>query len=288
MMLFAQCAVALALGPPAEAAAEAGGDGRPGVVEPELEPESAPSASVDASEIGTIAPDKIAELAIEATNAAARAGLDPSCVHVSLVEINPMEILRGVRVSIVTDDFVLRDPQGDLRGPVLRDCIKCSDKELRTLAAEAIQIAIERHKAWVDQQAQEPAPEPVVELTDPVVLPVVDDPRAPTGALLGVGVSAVVLGAAALTTGAVFAAMEPAPFPNRVQKHLLRDLRPPGYLLLGSGAVVAAAGAIMIGVHARRSSKSNKGAHKTTDSPAVTIVPSSSRGQWHLSLVGRF
>lgn len=222
-----------------------------------VEPASGAPATVavDASEVGTMPARMVADVAAKATQALEDAGVPPGSVRLSFVEIDPMTVLRGVRVALVTDVLTLTDPDGDPRGPVLASCTACSDAELAGVAIEAVLEAIERHEDAQQAQRGEPAPEPapVTALPpEPAPPPPSDVPRRRLGPLGVSGVVALSLGAGSIVGGAVLAVREPAPFPNEPRMDVLRDLRPAGYAMLAVGGALVIAGAVLVTVDRHR------------------------------------
>lgn len=222
------------------------------------------SVAVDATEVGTLSAAKVDDVAAKATRAVSDAGLSPEAVCVTFVEIDPLEVLRGVRVVLSHPEAPVTDPAGDPRGPVLASCTACSDAELAGLAIEAVLEAIERHRdalearraaaeaaraaeAAAAAKASEPAPTPA---PAPDVPPA--EPRRALGPLGWSGVAGLGLGTAAVITGAVLASRPPAPFPGERVVITLRDVRPPGYAVLGVGAALLVTGAVLLVIDRRR------------------------------------
>lgn len=230
---------------------------------------------IDASEVGTMPPTMVREIQRNATTVIVDAGLDPAAVTVSLVEVDPLEIIRGVRVSIVTDAASLVDPEHDSRGPLLAQCRACSDGELAGLAIEATLEAVDRFEELTAPAA------PTVEPTSPGPSPPEPSPPEPTSpdeperVALGpagwAGVGLLGLGLAGAVTGAVLASREPAPFPDEPTKHELRDLRPPGYTVLGVGGALLVTGAVLLVVDRRRARRSPQ-AHRPVVGPSLTGI----------------
>jgi hypothetical protein len=214
------------------------------------------AVAVDASEIGTMSSRRVDDVADKATRAVVDAGLSPAAVRVTFVEIDPVAVLRGVRVSIAADEAAVTDPD-DPRGPLLASCTACSDAELAGLAIEAVLEAIELHEDALEAQraaaeaATAVAPSPTEPEARPTPPPAAA-PRRPLGALGGVGVAMLGVGVGAAVTGAVLASRPPAPYPGEPRVDVLRDLRPPGYAVLGVGAALLVTGAVLLVVDRRK------------------------------------
>jgi hypothetical protein len=221
----------------------------------------------------------VLDVAAKATRAMADAGLPPGAARLTFVEVDPMIVLRGVRVSLVTDAVNLEDPEGDPRGRLLASCTACSDAELAGLAIEAILEAIELHEDAVearrveaDAAAASAAPGPSA--PEPAPLPA-DEPRRRPGPLGWAGIGGLSLGVGAVVAGAVLASQPPMPYPGEPRMDVLRDLRPPGYAMLGLGGAFVVAGAVMLVVDRRRAHRKPV-AHRPTLRPtplgvAVTL-----------------
>lgn len=223
------------------------------------------SVAVDAAEVGTMSARKVDDVAAKATRAVSEAGLSPGAVRITFVEVDPVTVVRGVRVVLDHPEAPVVDPDGDPRGPVLASCTACSDAELAGLAIEAVLEAIERHRdalearravaeaareaeaaAAAAEKASEPAPAPAVPPAEP---------RRTLGPLGWSGVAGLGLGTSAVITGAVLASRSPAPFPGERVVVTLRDVRPPGYAALGVGAALVITGAVLLVIDRRRASR---------------------------------
>jgi len=217
---------------------------------------------VDGTEVGTMSVRRLDDVAVKATRAVVDAGLPPDLVRITFVEIDPVEVLRGVRVKIDTPQASVADPEGDSRGRLLASCTACSDQELAGLAIEAMIGAIELHEDALEAQrvaeaeaaraaaaaaesASEPRPPlPPVSLDHP--------PRRGPGPLGWSGVAVLGLGAGAMVTGAVLASRRPAPFPGELRVDELRDVRPAGYAVLGVAVALLVTGAVLLVVDGHR------------------------------------
>lgn len=234
-------------GPPWPAAAVAGAPGQ---------------VLVDADEVGTMPARMVADVTTNVTRALEDAGLGEASVRVTFVEIDPMTVQRGVRVSLVHGDVTVADPGADPRGRLLASCNACSDVELAGLAIEAVLEAIERHHDALEAQraeaeaaraaeAEAAAKESAVEPPPQPVTPA-SDTRRRFGPLGWSGVAVLGLGGAAVLTGTVLVSLPPLP-PSRAWSYVyLRNYRPPGYVVLGVGAALLATGAVLLVVDRRR------------------------------------
>ncbi|MCX4247129.1 hypothetical protein [Paraliomyxa miuraensis] len=227
--------------------------------------EPAPSSViVDATEVSTMPVRKVDDVVEKATRAVTDSGLSPSTVRITFVEVDPVEVQRGVRVVLVHPSAPVSDPDGDPRGPLLASCTACSDTELAGLAIEAVLEAIDRHhdELTAQREAAEAAraaesaaqAEAATEASEPAPAepPPEREPRRPLGPLGWSGVAGLGLGVAAVATGAVLATRPPAPFPGEQVVIELRDVRPPGYAVLVTGAVLLVTGAVLLVVDRRR------------------------------------
>jgi hypothetical protein len=218
------------------------------------------SVVVDATEVGTISARKVDDVVEKATRAVTDAGLSPGTVRITFVEVDPVEVLRGVRVVLTHPSAPVTDPEGDPRGPLLASCTACSDAELAGLAIEAALEAIDRHRDALAAQrdaaeaarAAEASAAVAASVPAPAEPPPPTQPRRPLGPLGWSGVAGLGLGAAAVVTGAVLATRPPAPFPGERVVTELRDVRPPGYAVLGMGAALLITGAVLLVLDRRR------------------------------------
>ena len=246
-------------------AAHGSTQGQPGVVV-----EDAGVVAVDATEIGTMRPAMVQDIALQATKVMVEANLNPMAARISLVETDPVEVVRGVRVSLATDDVTLRDPSGDPRGPLLARCTACSDAELSGLAIEAMWTAVEQYEDRVRQAREaasapdsEPAPEP-----EPVSEPEVSVKKL---TVVGwAGISMLLVGAGAVAGGAVLAIPEPTAESPVV-------LRPTGFVLLGGGSAALLSGAMLLTIDRRRARRST-----------LSVTPSYTAGFRGMVVRGRF
>jgi len=258
------------------------------MLSPEARAAAAPESGdalvvVDAAEIGTMPTATVEDVARQATKVAVDAGIDPAAVAISFVEVDPVEIIRGVRVSIVSAEATLADPEGDRRGPLFTQCTACPDKELAGLAVEGMRSAVERYREQLEEtrtaeaEAEaEPEPEPAVE-PEPVD-PGPEPKRKRKLSVMGwTGVVSLAVGVPTLGTGVVLAILPPAPFPREMRKDTLRNLRPTGYALLGGGAALAITGAVLLGLDRRRAKRFS-----------ASISPSITRGRLGVTLRTRF
>lgn len=253
---------------------------------PAAAPSSHERVSVDGSEIGTLSPAALDEIAAQATAEAAKHGIAPHELEISLVVIDHLEVIRGVRVSIVTPSLALSSPDGDPRGPLVARCQACAEDELKTVSIEGVLEALSRFEqaraaaeaaAKAEQAAAtEPDPSPPAESTSPAP----DDPsRRPLRPLGWAGVATLSLGAPALVTGLVFVGLGNDRPPARLplaQDHV-RDFATPGYILVGLGSALAISGAVMLGVDRR-----------PTRNSTVAVAPDASPTTFGLRLHGRF
>lgn len=244
---------------------------------------------VDASEIGTLSRAALDEIALQATAEAAKHGLRPDQLTISLIVIDHLEVIRGVRVSIVTPTITLADPGGDPRGPLVAQCKACAEAELKTVAIEGVLEALERYedlRAAAEAAAQPPAedaaPDPEPSPPDPPAPAPAPTPGAPSRRLhpLGqAGVATLTVGASAVVLGLVFIGLgndrPPADLPY-AQDHV-RHFAPPGYVLLGVGSAVAISGAVMLGLDRRRARSST-----------ITLAPQASPTTFGFHLHTRF
>lgn len=219
---------------------------------------------VDASEIGTLSTAALDEIAAQATAEAAKHGLTPDQLAITLVVIDHLDVIRGVRVSITTPTITLTDPEGDPRGPLVARCQACAEAELKTVAIEGVIEALTRYEdalaaaeatraAETTAAEAEPAPAP----PEPSATPPdtrTRRPRRPLAPLGQAGVATLALGASAVVVGLVFVGLgndRPPALLSYAQEHE-RHFATPGYALLGSGGAVAIAGAVMLGLDRRR------------------------------------
>jgi hypothetical protein len=223
--------------------------------------EPAPSSVVvDATEVSTMSNRKVDDVVEKATRAVTDAGLSPSTVRVTFVEVDPVAVLRGVRVALVHPTAPVTDPDGDPRGPLLASCAACSDVELAGLAIEAVLEAIDRHRDAIAAQREAAAAArsaesaAAVEASEPALAepPRPHERRRALGPLGWSGVTGLGLGTVAVVTGAVLATRPPAPFPHERVVIELRDVRPAGYAVLGVGAALLVTGAVLLVVDRRR------------------------------------
>lgn len=220
--------------------------------------------TVDATEIGTLSPAALDEIAAQATAEAAKHGIDPHELQISLVVLDHLEVIRGIRVAIVTPSLALTSPDGDPRGPLVARCQACAEDELKTVSIEGVLEALIRFEQErtaaeaaaaaeaepaVAQSEPPPPPEPAAAST-----PTSDPSRRPLGPLGWAGVGALGLGAPALVTGLVFIGLGHDRSPARLTyaQDLVRDFATPGYVLVGVGGALSLAGAVMLGLDRRR------------------------------------
>lgn len=227
---------------------------------------SAPTAparvTIDATEIGTLSPAALDEIATQATAEAAKHGIAPHELAISLVVIDHLEVIRGVRVSIVTPSLTLASPDGDPRGPLVARCQACAEDELKTVSIEGVLEALtqfEQARAATEAAAAaeaEPAVEPEPPPPSAPSSPDSDRPaRRPLRLLGWTGVATLGLGVPALVTGLVFIGLGNDRPPARLplaQDHI-RDFAMPGYVLTGVGCALAISGAVMLGLDRQRS-----------------------------------
>lgn len=267
------CVLALAVAPPALAFPFAA----------RLVAPTAARIEVDASEIGTLSAAALDEIALQAAAEAARHGLSADQVTISLVVIDHLEVVRGVRVSIVTPTITLASPDGDARGPLVAECKACAEAELKTVAIEGLLEALVRYE---DQRAAaQPPTEPTPAEPEPPqpaepVSPAARAPsRRPLGPLGRAGVATLAVGASAVVVGAVFVGLgneRPPALLDYAQEHE-RHFAAPGYAILGVGGAVAIAGAVMLGLDRRRARAS-----------AVALAPHASPTSFGLRVHARF
>lgn len=216
---------------------------------------------VDATEIGTLSPAALEEIATQATAEAAKHGIAPDQLRITLVVIDHLDVIRGVRVSIVTPTITLADPDGDPRGPLVARCQACGEEELKTVSIEGVLEALTRFEqaraeaeAAAEAEAEptapaesEPAPEPAP--------PPDEQPRPPLRPLGWAGVTTLALGASALIVGVTFVALGDQRSPARLDyaQDYVRHYRVPGFALVGVGGALAISGAVMLGIERRRS-----------------------------------
>lgn len=246
--------------------------------------------TVDATEIGTLSPAALDEIAAEATAEAAKHGIEPHELRISLVVLDHLEVIRGIRVAIVTPSLALASPDGDPRGPLVARCQACGEDELKTVSIEGVLEALSRFEqareaaeaaaaAEADHAASAADPPPP---TKPAaaVSPTLDTPsRRPPEPLGWAGVAALSLGAPVLVTGLVFIGLGNDRPPARLpfsQDHV-RDFATPGSVLVGVGSAVALAGAVMLGVDRRRARAST-----------LTVAPHAAPTTFGLRLQARF
>ena len=232
------------------------------------DPEEGPvEVAVDASEVSTMPRRMVEDVAEKATQAIEHAGLPPRAVRLAFVEIDPVQVLRGARVRIDTEQAMVLDPEGDPRGPLLATCTACSDAELAGLGIEAVLEAIELHQDALEAAEAEaaeaaeaaaaaaPASEPEPAPAEPP-----DEPRRRLGALGWVGIAGLGLGAGSLAAGGVLASRAPAPFPDEPRMDVLRDMRPPGYAMLAVGGALLVTGVVLLVVDRRRARRARQAA----------------------------
>jgi len=238
---------------------------------------------VDASEIGTLSPAALDEISLRATAEAAKHGLTPDQLTISLVVLDHLEVIRGVRVSIVTPTITLADPEADPRGPVVAQCKACAEAELKTVAIEGVLEALVRYEDL--RTAPEAPPEPPPEDAAPT-----PDPEPPAPApdasstrrlhpLGQAGVATLTVGASAAILGLAFIGLghDRSPANLTYAQDYLRQFAPPGYALLGVGSAVAISGAVMLGLDRRRARSSS-----------LTLAPQLSPTTFGLHLHARF
>jgi hypothetical protein len=211
---------------------------------------------VDASEIGTLSAAAIEEISRVATAVALEHGLGPDELTITLVVVDPLEAIRGVRVAIVTPSHALVSDDGDPRGPLVAQCTACAEAELMTVSTEGVLEALKRFEALRKPAEPEAAAEPAepAEPSPRPPAPIVDaaPTRSPLRPLGWVGVALLGSGGATLVTGAVLAGLGKRPLAIETGKALLRNYQSPGYVLLGVGGALAVTGAIMLGVERKR------------------------------------
>jgi hypothetical protein len=213
--------------------------------------EPAERVAVDATELGTLSAAALDEIAEGATTAVRDQGLSPGQVKVTLVVIDHLEAIRGVRVAIVTPTHVLTSDDGDPRGPIVAQCTACAEDELMTLSTEGVLTALQRFEDLRAPPRAEPPPplEPAPASTAEAAT--VDAPGSPRP-LRWAGVVMLSVGGAGLVTGAVLVGLGRRPPAIETAQDLLRDFRTPGLWVLGVGGALAITGAVLVGVSGAR------------------------------------
>lgn len=243
------------------------------------------AVAIDDSELPIFTPEDLDEIARGAESELGKRDLDPSSMRISLVVIDPVKLVRGVRITIETPEVRL-DGDGDPRGPIVGQCSQCSTDMLKTVAVEGVIEALRRYDGMVEaaEAEAEEAPEPTA--SSPESLGGHSEggsgeraPRRPLRPLGWAGIGLLSAGVATAATGGVFVGVGTRPMPARfttLQDHE-RDFAPPGYSMLAVGGALAVAGAIMLVVERRRSRGTEVGA-------SARITPSSAG----IVLRGRF
>jgi hypothetical protein len=176
--------------------------------------------------------------------------------------------------------------EGELRAGSngFSDCRLCTEDEVVDAAEAAIELAVQYMEVEVEPK---PKPKPKVVIDPPPTTPT-DQPRVKLGALGKTGIALMSVGVAGLITGVVLAV--PAPKNQTTQPTKLYTTRPAGYALLGTGAAVAIAGAVML-VLDRRAAKKAVNAPRTGKqaSRRAIVGPTPYLGDGAgVGLVGRF
>ncbi len=251
----------------------------PAAAEPTPTPRADAAASssdqvmVDGSEVGIMTPASLEEIALSATAEAARHGLEPGQMRVTLVVIDHLEAIRGVRVSIITPSVTLSSEDGDPRGPLVVQCPACAEDDLKTASIEGVLEALSRFE---DRRAELEAQPAAGETGDGAAAdnatPMADQsrPRRPLPPLRPLGQAGVALlttGLVGLGTGITFVVLGERPPRLEAAQDLLRNYARPGYPLLGVGAALAISGAVMLGFERRRAHRPDAAALRLTPTP---------------------
>jgi hypothetical protein len=202
---------------------------------------------VDASGLEAVGEELAPEVARELTALVEREGIDPASLRVRIVWLNAEEFHYAIYGTL---DRSLPDDQM----PIIETCSDCSKQAVVKKAVAGVEklVAQEKERLANSEPVAEPSTDPAPGGVTPADRP--SRSKTPLQPMGWAGVGLLVGGAAiAITGGAFLGVGETRPAIDMSQ---IRDWRPSGYILLGTGAAMLVVGAILLGVDRGRAKKS--------------------------------
>lgn len=207
--------------------------------------------TVDASGLEAVGEEIAAGAAAELNALLEREALDPTSLRVRIAWLDADEINYAI---YATFDRALPDDQL----PLIETCRGCSSKAVVTKAVSAIETKLVPEEKARLAGDPGPAEGPIEPPPPPPQLDRQPPPRQGLGPMGKGGIGLLVSGAAlAITGGALVGVGKTRPAADMSQ---IRDFRPTGYTLLGTGGVMLVVGAILLGVDRAKTKKPKQNA----------------------------